>query len=179
MFPKYNKDFIKTLSSARRCTEEEQPKTKKKPTHVPPKSMRNNTSPYSNFLNKYNNLEEYIDGFKTRDFVYYFRQIAEDSGYIYVISNMKKDMAIMKRLQSSFSPREICGMIEFLYQSEQDYLDKNRLSPNLLASQWVNTIYADTMLWIDDKYEPKSAKNKKAKREWSKPIDDDVKIGEW
>ena len=75
-------------------------------------------------------------------------------------------------------------MIEFLYESDQDYLDKNRLSPNLLASQWVNTIYADMQLWVDDKYVPKSVQAIKKKsikqREWNREeakTNDDVNIG--
>ena len=97
----------------------------------------------------------------------------------YVVSNIKKDMAIFKRLQENYSSREICGMIEFLFRSEQDYLDKNRLSPNVLASSWVNTIYADTQLWLDDKYSPNSAKKSKKQREWSESRNEDVEIGGW
>lgn len=139
------------------------------PAKEEPKRQRKNTSysPYDSFKKKYENLEEYIDDFSTRDLMYYFREISEDSGYRYVISNIKKDMAIMKRLKTNYSNREICGMIEFLYMSDQDYLEKDRLSPNLLVSQWVNTIYADMQLWVDDKYIPKSKKTKKkSKGEW-------------
>ena len=90
----------------------------------------------------------------------------------------------MKRLKSNYDNREICGMIEFLYESDQDYLDKDRLSPNLLASQWVNTIYADMQLRIDDKYIPRSVqarkKNNIKQREWDKDEarrGDEVSIG--
>ena len=118
-----------------------------KQTPTPPtRQRRGSSTPYESFLRKYNDLENTIDDLGTRDLVYYFREIAQEKGYKYVISNMKKDMAIMKRLRTNYDNREICGMIEFLYESEQDYLDKNRLSPNLLASSWVNTIYADMKL---------------------------------
>ena len=90
----------------------------------------------------------------------------------------------MKRLRTNYSNREICGMIEFLYESDQDYLEKDRLSPNLLASQWVNTIYADMQLWVKDKYIPRSVQTKKKKsvkqREWDKDVaqtENDVVIG--
>ena len=90
----------------------------------------------------------------------------------------------MKRLKANYSNQEICGMIEFLYESDQDYLDKNRLSPNLLASSWVNTIYADTKLWVEDKYIPRSVQSKAKKnvkqREWDRheaQTSDDVNIG--
>ena len=86
----------------------------------------------------------------------------------------------MKRLRTNYSNREICGMIEFLYESDQDYLEKDRLSPNLLASQWVNTIYADMQLWVEDKYVPKKAKKAKKHHEWSQPVKEtNSKIGDW
>lgn len=136
-------------------------------------------TPYDIFLVKYKDLENTIDKLGTRDLVYYFREIAQEQGYKYVISNIKKDMAIMKRLRANFDNREICGMIEFLYESEQDYLDKSRLSPNILASQWVNTIYADMKLWVDDLYVPKK-KEKHKSREWTAPIEETSStIGEW
>ena len=155
------------------------------PKPTPPTRKRNtHSTPYDTFIRKYNNLDEYIDDLGTRDLMYYFREIAQENGYKYVISNAKKDMAIMKRLKTNYSNREICGMIEFLYESDQDYLDKDRLSPNLLASQWVNTIYADMQLWIDDKYVPKSKQAKRKQsiktKEWDKDvadIKDDVNIG--
>ena len=150
----------------------------------PTRQRKASSTPYDSFLRKYNDLENTIDDLGTRDLVYYFREIAEEKGYKYTVSNIKKDMAIMKRLRENYSNREICGMIEFLYESDQDYLDKNRLSPNLLASSWVNTIYADMQLWVDDKYIPRSVQTKKKKnikqREWDKDeaqTKNDVSIG--
>ena len=90
----------------------------------------------------------------------------------------------MKRLKTNYSTREICGMIEFLYESDQDYLEKDRLSPNVLASSWVNTIYADMKLWVEDKYVPRSVKTKKKnnikQREWDNSTkSDDVVSSDW
>lgn len=148
------------------------PKQENKPAFTPRQNKKTTGSVYyDNFYRKYQDLENTIDTLGTRDLVYYFREIAEEHGEKYVISNIKKDMAIMKRLLTNYTTREICGMIEFLFDSEQDYLDKSRLSINLLASQWINTIYADMQLWVDDKYVPKSKQDKKKKavkqREWS------------
>ena len=156
-----------------------------KPEPKPPTRNRPTpNTPYEAFLRKYSDLENTIDKLGTRDLVYYFREISQECGFKYVISNIKKDMAIMKRLKANYSNREICGMIEFLYESDQDYLDKNRLSPNLLASSWVNTIYADMQLWVEDKYIPRSVQTKSKKnikqREWDKTeadTDNDVSIG--
>ena len=180
MIPKNTKSVL-TEFRLSRC-QSEKPSL---PIPTPPnRNKRGCSTPYECFLNKYNNLEETVDKLGTRDLVYYFREISEECGYKYVISNIKKDMAIMKRLRSNYSNREICGMIEFLYESDQDYLEKDRLSPNLLASQWVNTIYADMKLWVDDKYIPRSVKTKRKNntktKEWDKDvanIKDDVNIG--
>ena len=173
MIVKNNKDIIDSFKSARRTTE-----SSKRPSRMPARKSPV-TNIYQAFLNKYNNIEETIDTFGTRDLVYYFREVSMECEHKYVVSNIKKDMAIFKRLQENYSSREICGMIEFLFRSEQDYLDKNRLSPNVLASSWVNTIYADTQLWLDDKYSPNSTKKKQKQREWSDSKNDDVSIGGW
>lgn len=150
-----------------------------KQTPIPPTRTRREKTPYESFLGRFSDFESNVEKFGTRDLVYYFREIAENNGYKYVISNIKKDMAIMKRLRENYSNVEICGMIEFLYASDQDYLSKDRLSPNLLASQWVNTIYADMQLWVNDEYTPKS-KQKHSKKEWTAPIDNNnSSIGEW
>lgn len=155
-----------------------------KPVTAPTREKNSPSTYYESFLKKYSRLEEMIDNFGTRDLVYYFREVAQEHGFKYVISNIKKDMAIMKRLKTNYDNREICGMIEFLYESDQDYLEKDRLSPNVLASSWVNTIYADMNLWVDDKYIPRSVQTKKVGikklKEWDKNeahLDNSVSIG--
>ncbi len=176
MIPKNTKAIMAEFRMSRGQFEEAPKYTPAPPT----REKRNPSTPYEVFLKKYNNLEETIDNLGTRDLVYYFREVAQENGYKYVISNIKKDMAIMKRLKADYNNREICGMIEFLYESEQDYLEKDRLSPNLLASQWVNTIYADMQLWVDDKYTPQSVKernSKKSKGEWKSSPDSKTQIG--
>ena len=173
MVMKVDKDLLSSFKSSRRTTE---PSKEEKP-----KRTRNkqNVSPYSSFLFKYEQLDEYIDTFGTRDLIYYFRQVAEECGYKYTISNIKKDMSIFKRLRDNYDTREICSMIEFLFRSEQDYLEKDRLSPNILASQWINTIYADMQLWVKDEYKNKKTKKNQKQREWSETKEDDVSIGGW
>lgn len=181
MIPKNTKSLLSEFRMSRGQSEEAPPK----PTEPRKKKRQtSSSSPYEIFYRKYQSLEDTIDNFGTRDLVYYFREIANEQGYKYTISNIKKDMAIMKRLRTNYSNREICGMIEFLYESDQDYLEKDRLSPNLLASQWVNTIYADMQLWVKDKYIPRSVQTKKKKnikqREWDKDVaqtENDVVIG--
>ena len=180
MIPKNTKAILSEFRMIR-GQREELPKETPKP---PSKKRKDPTSPYEVFLRKYSHLEDTIDDLGTRDLVYYFREVAQENGYKYVISNIQKDMTIMKRLRANYENREICGMIEFLYESDQDYLEKDRLSPNLLASQWVNTIYADMKLWVEDKYIPRSVQKKqqssKKLKEWSSEsadVKDDVVIG--
>lgn len=179
MIPKSTKDLLKEFRSVRGQTEE--PPIKKEP---PRKRKNRSKTHYDVFLKKYEDLENRIDDFNTQDLVFYFREIAKEHGYKYVISSMPKEMAIMKRVEKDFDNKEICAMIEFLFESDQDYLDKNGLTPSILGSRWVNTIYADTKKWINDEYVPNSVKERKKsnvkQREWDKKIadtDDDVKIG--
>ena len=140
------------------------------------KSKRKKSSNFDKFLYKYVNIEDEIDNLNSIDLAYYFREVANENGYKYVISNIKKDAHIFKELSKNFSKREICGMITFLYESTQNYLDKKRLSPNVLASAWINTIYADFNLWLDDKYKP-SSKKKNKEREWNDSTENKVEIG--
>lgn len=136
------------------------------------------------FKEKYANLSNTIDTFGTKEILYLFRQIAEDSGYKYVIANFKKDMGIMKRLRENYTNKEIWDMIDFLYNSEQDYLEKSKLSPNILVSGWCNTIYADSQLYIKGEYtngfKKKSKRTSQLKnREWSNNKQTTSKVGEW
>ena len=140
--------------------------------------------PYSIFLDKYNHLSETIDDFKTQDLMYFFREKAQESGVKYVIANTKRDMAIFKKLQDNYTPREICLMIEFIFFSNQNYLDKSITQPTVLSSSWCNTIYRDSILWASDEYEPESKtvtkKERMKKREWQREVTDEkASIGEW
>lgn len=134
---------------------------------------------YLNFLNKYENLDLHLDDFNTRDLMYFFREKAKEAGVKYVIANMKRDMGIFKRLQDNYSVREICLMIEFIFNSDQNYLDTSITQPTVLASNWCNTVYRDSLLWVDDKYFPKE-KKVPVTREWSnKTTEEKADIGGW
>lgn len=142
------------------------------------------SDPYTSFLDKYHHLSETIDEFKTQDLMYFFREKARESGVKYVIANMKRDMGIFKKLQENYTPREICLMIEFIFCSNQNYLDITATQPTVLASNWCNTIYRDSLLWADDEYEPVERKTTQRerikKREWQREVTDEkTSIGEW
>jgi hypothetical protein len=149
-----------------------------------PISHNNITSDkYQSFLDKYDDLERFIDGFTPQDLMYYFREKSKEAGYKYVVSNMRRDMGIYKKLLDSFSAREIALMIEFIFFSEQDYLDKSKTQPTVLSSSYVNTIYSDATAWAKDEYVPSATKRKSCKkvREWknTSPERESAKIGEW
>lgn len=169
MIPKNTKEILNEFRNSR--GQKEEPTKAEKPT----RKHRKPRTPYDVFLSKYSDLDNTIDSFSIQDLVFYFRKIAEDNSYKFVVQNIKKDLAIMKRVVNNYSNREICAMIEFLYESEQDYLQKDRLSVNLLNSGWTNSIYADMKLWVEDKYVPNSKKHKKnnynTKGEWNPNTD--------
>ena len=142
------------------------------------------SDPYSLFLDKYHHLSETIDEFKTQDLMYFFREKAQESGVKYVIANMKRDMGIFKKLQENYTPREICLMIEFIFCSNQNYLDISITQPTVLSSSWCNTIYRDSILWANDEYEPVektiTKKERIKKREWQREVTGEkANIGEW
>ena len=158
----------------------------------PKKSNRKNKKSSSNYIDnfkvKYANLSKTIDDFKTKDLLYLFRQVAYDSGNRYVIANFAKDMHIFKKLQENYTPREIWNMIDFVYNSEQNYMDRSNFSPNILVSSWCNTLFNDSQKYIKGEYIPlnRSKKSKKGsqltRREWSNNSDNSTKgkkIGEW
>lgn len=143
---------------------------------------RNVTSDrYASFLKKYEDIENTVDTFTTNDLMYFFREKAKEAGIKYVIANMKRDLGIFKKLQADYEPREICLMIEFIFFSEQTYLDKEVTQPTVLASTWCNTIYRDSISWANDEYDPnfKPVKHR-ATREWNgNTYIDSAKVGEW
>lgn len=136
---------------------------------------------YSSFLSKYEDIENEVDNFTTHDLMYFFREKARESGVKYVIANMKRDLGIFKKLQADYQPREICLMIEFIFCSNQNYLDINITQPTVLSSTWCNTIYRDSVAWANDEYDPNLRPvKKKSVREWQGDTSTDTaKVGDW
>jgi hypothetical protein len=133
---------------------------------------------YSSFLKKYEDIENTVDEFTTQDLMYFFREKAREAGVKYVIANMKRDMGIFKKLQASYSQREICLMIEFIFFSDQNYLDKSITQPTVLISAWCNTLYKDSIAWANDEYIP-APRHSKPVREWQSDSDNTSKVGDW
>ena len=151
-----------------------------------PKKKSNGLSNYEKFLKKCEDFENNAPKFNAVDLVFYMRKVSEECGHGIYISNMARDASLMKKLKTQYGSVDVCAMIEFLYHSEQDYLEKNRITVSTLCSRWATTIHEDTMLWVEDKYTPrknKSGAKKKLKGEWDgdAPTEDNrkTKIGEW
>ena len=75
-------------------------------------------------------------------------------------------------------------MIEFIFCSNQNYLDITITQPTVLSSSWCNTIYRDSILWANDEYEPTervvTKKERIKKREWQREVTGEkANIGEW
>lgn len=153
------------------------------PNSKPKSQQKSGKNKYDVFCEKYSSISQNIDNFNNLDFVFLFREIAEECGYKYVIANIKKDMHIFKKLRESYSNKEIWDMIEFVYKSEQTYLDRNRFSPNILVSSWCNSIYPDSQLYIKGEYYSNKNKSKRnsqlKKREWNSEYNKDKGIGDW
>ena len=183
---KYIKDTSirnQLYSAFREFTETESSDNLEAPDKGKPKARKSNrSSSYNLFLVKYSKLSKSLDSFKPIDFVFLFREIARESGFKYMIANFQKDLGIFKKLMNNYENKEIYEMIDFVFNSEQDYLDKSKLSPNLLVSQWCNTIYPDSQLYAKGEYSPniKSKRIKQLKnREWSESYKEEKGIGEW
>jgi len=182
-----NKDLTGLLSQQFRDMRNQMEKNIIDKQRLPKKGFKKDTQPkmsdtYINYKRKAENLQENIDKFNVRDLVYHFRELANQEGRKYVISNFAKEMAIIKRSLKNYEPKEIVLMMEFLFNSNQDYLDKSELSITILSSGYSNTIFKDSLLWANDQYMPRSTK-KHSKREYNKVINDvdesNTSIGDW
>lgn len=159
----------------------------------PPKSTSSNSKPFKRGVTK--STPDYyaryqaklkegnFDLFSNRDLMYFFQDTARDNGVKYVEAEQKITMRNFKLLkQRGYTTKEIVTMIAFLFESEQDYLDKSRLSVGILLTKWCNTIYKDSQDWLNDKYVPRKRKkstNTKV-REWTgEKNTDSCTIGEW
>lgn len=172
-----NSDLLRAFRATRNQLQETDYFAKKK---APKKKTSPKKGTYSDkisFDEKYATLDKWVDKFKSKDLIQFFITKAEEAGYKYVVANYAKECGMYKTFLTKYTPREICLMIEFVFSSNQNYLDKSTFTTSLLVSGWCNTIYHDALLWADDKYKPKA---KKPSREWTKEVDEETaKIGEW
>ena len=141
------------------------------------KNSKHRDTSVDTFLAKYADIQKHLDSLTNLEMLYLFREEANQAGFKYVIANLPRDLAMIKKARVNYSSRELANMIMFLFQSEQDYLFKPKLSPTILVSGWCNTVYADSLDWVAGTYSPSKLPAKKP-REWNSP-DSETKVGEW
>lgn len=122
------------------------------------RKVHSTTNHYIKYVEKLNKRE--FDKFSSRDLLFYFKDKARVNGvkFVSTVQNDIRYMNNLKQARKNYEVTELMVMMEFLFDSEQDYLDKHTLHPGIFVTQWVNTIYRDTELWIDDNYVPRSKK---------------------
>lgn len=135
------------------------PSNKKKQTQSKGVANANNRA---RMLAKMN--EELFDEFNEKDWFQYFVLKAEEQGVKYLVRNYAKDYTIIKSLQSELEWHEIKLMIDFVWESNQDIVEKQTMGVWILSKGWINSIYQNSLLWKDGKYKPKSAPSRN--REW-------------
>ena len=70
-------------------------------------------------------------------------------------------------------------MIEFVFESGQQYLEPDAFTPSVLGSSWLNTIHSDSIKWVMGDFNP-NKKTPKANREWNNDTDENnISIGGW
>lgn len=145
---------------------------------VSPKSSRSNHAQAS-FEDKLR--RKAIDEFNAADLVRYFRYCAQQNGIRYVISNWGKEVSQMKRLMKQhggeFTNEEIITMIEFIFNSDQTYLDKRRTGIGIFTTNWLNKIFQDSQDWIRGEYSEQRKPATTRPREWSGSKKSTVEIG--
>lgn len=147
-----------------------------------PKTSSNNSkgTQYEKFLYKFETGQ--LDKFSSRDFMFFFRDVANANGVKYIIGNPKVEMRQFKlALDRGYTKEELLVMIEFLFTSGQKYLDPKTIHPGILLTNWCNKIYQDSQLWLEDKYDPNATFNKpKVVREWTDTSEESKSnVGEW
>ena len=135
--PNYDaaQDFFSTDEEIKNKETENNPKTKRKKVKT--------------FKEKFDAGD--VDSFTARDMVSLFAQTAREQGIKYII-NWGRDVSMVKKLleNTELDKMDIVRMIEFLFYSDQDYLDKSSIGPSILTSGWMNKIYQDSLLWVID-----------------------------
>ena len=138
------------------------------------RKVQSTTNHYAKYVEKLN--EERIEELTSRDILFFFKDTLKDKG-IQFYSNMQQDikyMACIKQAKQTYDNYALLGIIQFIFNSEQDYLDIRKVSPTILNSTWMNTLYADACDFAEGNYVPKSQKVTESKnvkqfkkqREW-------------
>jgi hypothetical protein len=143
------------------------PKQKKPPVTEKKKAANNAEGRFTRKLE-----EELFTEFDHKDWLDYFKHKYREMGSRYFVGDYVKEYSVFKSLMKELHWDAIKLMIDFLFDSDQDIVDKRTLSVYHLSKGWINTIYQNSLLWKDGDYRPRSAKNNppKRNREWQEPV---------
>jgi len=108
---------------------------------------------------------EAFNEFDHKDWFQYFLMKCNEQGIKYLVRNYAKDYAVIKSIMNELSPSMIKNMMDFLFDSDQDMIDKRTIGIWALSKGWINSVYQNTLLWIDGDYTPK--RGAKRNREWT------------
>jgi hypothetical protein len=108
--------------------------------------------------------EEEFSAFDHKDWFQYFVHKAQGQGIRYLTRNYAKEYAIIKSIMNELPWTDLKNMIDFVFDSNQDIVDKRTVGLWILSKGWINTVFQSTQLWLDGDYKPKTAP--KHNREW-------------
>ena len=110
------------------------------------------------FLQKLENEE--WDLFTVGDWINYFKYKANSYGIRFIRGNVVKESSVIKSLMKKFSPLEIKMMIDFVFDADHTYFDKNKAGITILSGGWTQTIYASAKEWVEGRFVDKSKRYK-------------------
>lgn len=105
--------------------------------------------------------EKQFDKFISDDWIRYFRDKAKSKGIKFLRGNVIKERTILNALMKKLTPEEIKVYIDFIFDSNQEIVDKRTVGIWIFSGGWINTIYQHSQLWIKGE-----TKNVSKNREW-------------
>lgn len=112
--------------------------------------------------------DELFHDFDYKDWFQYFVHKAQSHNVRYITRNYAKEYAILKSIMDEMSFVEIKDMIDFVFDSNQDMVEKRTVGIWILSKGWINSVYQNSVLWKEGKYKPKTAP--KRNREWQPEV---------
>lgn len=149
-----NDDEIKTVT--RKPLKNSKPKKKKEELTATQKN-------YNKFEAKLN--EELFSEFDHKDWFQYFVYKAREHNVKYLTRNYAKEYAIIKSILNELTWEDLKLMMDFVWDSNQDIVEKPTMGLWILSKGWINSVYQSSLLWAQGKYKPSKAP--KRNREWT------------
>ena len=150
---------------------------------VKKRSLSQSRSPNERFNKKLENKD--FDNFSSVDIIKYFQHLAKLAGSRYKVTNIPREAGQVKHLFNTYSPKELCIAIDFIFNSDQTYIDKQRSSLGILCHKWLVSLVPDSQDWVNGNYCSYSkARTKRqsalTKREWGERNGKKLSsIGDW